>query len=209
MASHLIGILAFSLLSPVVVAYTFLTLGAVAIALLGGGVDKEGSVVQNVVFAALAVGDGALIDWMWRRDLSFEQNAFRLFGGLGLILWLADLVWARIRPGPPPRDEGAWARFKTSYRRLAVFTLVLSLVILAGLIAAGPGGDEYEPAWSLRAALTAFGMGASVLIFTTPSYVAWSAVNAMRGPVSGIIAGVRPFQAAPPESPATDGREDP
>lgn len=185
LASHLIGIVAYSFLSPVVVGYTVLTLGVLGFALVGGGINEQGSAVQRFVENAFALGGGVWIDWVWRRDLSFEQNALRIFGAVGVLFWIGEWVWSRIR-GTSPAGTAPWQRFKRLYIRLAVCTAILCTALLVAVLAIGPG-RPVTVGWSVRAAVTAYAMGLVLLAFSTPPLLFWFAINQMRGPVSAFI----------------------
>jgi hypothetical protein len=187
--SHLMGIGAWMVLSPVIVGYTFLTLAALGFALLGAGVAENGSLVQDAVFAALAIGDGAWVEWVWRRDLSFEENALRLFGGVGLLLWLGELLLSlvRRRRGTPPPD--LWHRLKRFAFGLAGFTALLSTVLLVGVLMTQSRDVGLDTMFVLRGIFTAYAMGGVLLLFCGPSLAFWFFIDAARGPVADVVAG--------------------
>lgn len=188
-ASHMMGIVAYMVLSPVIVGYTFLALGALAFALLGGGIAEDGSLVQDAVLAALAIGDGAWVEVVWRRDLSFEENALRLFGGIGLLLWVVELLVSRVRRRngtPPPDLRDRLRRFAVG---LGVFTALLSTVLLVGVLVTQSREVGLDTIFVLRATFTAYAMGGVLLLFCGPSLAVWFFIDAARGPVANLIAG--------------------
>ena len=190
--SHVMGIGAWTVLSPVIVGYTFLTLGALGFALLGGGVAENGSLVQDAVLAALAVGDGAWVEWVWRRNLSFEENALRLFGGVGLLLWLGELLLSRFRTRretPPPDLRDRLKRFAFG---LAGFTALLSTVLLVGVLTTQSRDVGLDTMFVLRATFTAYAMGGVLLLFCGPSLAFWFFIDTARGPVADLVAGTAP-----------------
>ena len=195
--SHAMGIGRYMVLSPVVVGYTFLTLGALGFALLGGGVAEDGSLVQDAVLAALAIGDGAWVEWVWRRDLSFEENALRLFGGVGLLLGLGELFVSRFRgrrETPPP---DLWDRLKRFATGLGVFTALLSTVLLVGVLMTQSREVGLDTVFVLRAVLTSYAMGGVLLLFCGPALAFWFFIDAARGPVAEVIAGTSPTDDRP------------
>lgn len=184
--SHGLGVLAYSMLSPVIVGYTFLTLGTLAFALLGGGLNEEGSLVQSTVLAAVALGDGAWIDRVWRPDLSFEQNALRLFGSAGLVLWGIEVLVGLVRRPEPRPPAPVVDRLKSTFLRLAVFTAILCAVMLVSVLVIGPG-EGLTVGWAIRAALTAAAMGGIVFLVSAPALLGWFFVNEVRGPVARAV----------------------
>jgi len=183
------GIAAYMVLSPVVVGYTFLTLAALGFGLLGAGVAEDGSMVQDAVLAALAIGDGAWVDVVWRRDVSFEENALRLFGGIGLLLWLGELLLSRFRRRSDVRRADIWDRFKRFAIWMTAFTALLSTVLLVGVLVTQAREVGLDALWILRAAFTAYAMGGVLLLFFGPALAFWFFIDAARGPVADIVAG--------------------
>jgi hypothetical protein len=183
------GIGGYMVLSPVIVGYTFLTLGALGFALLGGGVAEDGSLVQDAVLAALAIGDGAWVDVVWRRDLAFEENALRLFGGVGLVLWLGELVLSRFRKQRETPPPDLLDRLKRFVMGLAVLTTLLSTVLLVGVLTTQAREVGLDTVFVIRAIFTAYAMGGVLLLFCSPALAFWFVIDAARGPVADIVAG--------------------
>ncbi|MEJ2538415.1 MAG: hypothetical protein P8188_00305 [Gemmatimonadota bacterium] len=188
MASHLLGMVAYATLSPVIVGYTLLVLAVFAFGLLGGGLTEDGSLVQNAVLAALAVGDGAWVEWVWRRELSFEENALRLFGGVGLLLWVGDLVLSTVRRGGKETPAPAFLEaFKGLFVRLGLFTLGLCTVLLVSVLVVQAREVGLTMGWGVRAAATAYAMGLAIFLFSIPALVAWFVMDRARGPLARAI----------------------
>lgn len=188
-ASHLLGVTAHSVLSPVVVGYTVLILGILGFALVGGGINEEGGSARVLLEAFFARGGGEWIDVLWREELSFEANALRLFGGLGLIGWLLDLLVGLVR-GRPPVERSFTDRAKRLFFGFAGFTALLCL----GLLVAVLGIDQWAgdpPFWQrvLQGGATALAMGAVLFLMSTPAVLAWFALREARAPVAAAIEG--------------------
>lgn len=211
--SHGMGMLAYSMLSPVIVGYAVLVFGVVAFGLLGAGIEQEGSLVQDVVFGILAVGDGVLVDWVWRPELSMEENAVRLFGTLGLALWVIELVLSPFREPDQGDPPSFGERFRSFFTRMAVFTATVSALLLVAVLLTQSRVVGLTPGFMLRASLTSLAMGAVLLIFTAPTMAAWFTLQAARRPVAAMIAGeVRlydPWLRGAPPSPGGGGAEGP
>jgi hypothetical protein len=179
LASHLLGILAYSALTPVIVSYTMLTLATLGLLLVAGGGNEQGTPLRELILRALAIGDGAWVAWLWSEDRSFAQNALRLFGGLGFLLWLIEQVtlpFRRWRQEP----RVSLGSFLPLVRRLAVFTGILATLILTAGVVIGPGGEPLTPLWVLRAAATAYGMGLILLLSSLPALGVWFALGRAR-----------------------------
>jgi hypothetical protein len=189
LVSHGMGVLAYSMLSPVIVGYAVLVFGVVAFGLLGAGIEQDGSLVQNVVFAVLAVGDGALVDWMWRPELSMEENALRLFGTLGVVLWVGELVLSPFREPDEGDPPSFWVRFRSFFTRMALFTASLSFLLLVAVLLTQARVVGLTPGFVLQAAFTSIAMGAVLLLFTAPTLAVWFTLQAARRPVAALIAG--------------------
>lgn len=187
--SNVLGILAYSVLTPVIVLYAALVLGVLAFGLIGGGVAVDGSPVQNVVLAALAIGDGAWVEWVWRRDLGFEQNALRLFGGLGVLLWIGEAIVTRLRGDRPVVSVPLFRRIKRTFVRLGLVTLGLVTVLAASVVIAQAREAEMTPGWILKALATAYGMGLAVFLFSAPTLVFSLLLDAARAPLTAMVAG--------------------
>lgn len=187
-ASHLLGVTAHAILSPVVVGYTMLLLGTLGFALVGGGINEEGGSARMLVEAFLARGGGEWIDFLWRENLSFEGNALRLFGGLGLIGWLLDLLVGLVR-GRPPVDRPIGARAKRLFVGLAAFTALVCLALLAAVLSIDEWAGD-PPFWQrvLQGGATTLAMGSILFIASAPAVLAWFGLREARGPVAAAIA---------------------
>jgi hypothetical protein len=186
--SHVLGIVAYSCLSPVVVGYTILVLGTLGLGLVVGGINEQGSTIQDILGHLFSVADGAWVDFVWRSDLSFEQNALRLFGGLGFLLWLIEQAvrpWRRApRAQRRPTDQ-----FKRLWSRLGLLTALLCTVTLAAALIIGPGGQDLTLVWALQAVLTLYLMGALLLLGSTPALAGWFFLHQARRRVAAAIIG--------------------
>lgn len=200
-ASHLLGITAHAVLSPVVVGYTVLLLGTLGFALVGGGINEEGGSARVLLEAFIARGGGEWIDVLWRPDLSFEANALRLFGGLGLIGWLLDLLVGLVR-GRPPETRPWIERAKRLVVGLAAFTAAVCLALLAAVLSIDEWAGD-PPFWQrvLQGGATAFAMGIIIFAMSAPSVLAWFGLREARGPLARWIGvGQEPWE----EDPGTD-----
>lgn len=188
-ASHLLGIVAHSVLSPVVVGYTMLILGILGFALVGGGINEEGGSARVLLEAFFARGGGEWIEFLWREELSFEANALRLFGGLGLIGWLLDLLVGRVR-GRPPVERRFTARVKRLFFGFAAFTAVLCLAMLVAVLSIDEWGGD-PPFWLrvLQGGATTLAMGTILFLMSAPAVLAWFALREARTPVARAIEG--------------------
>jgi hypothetical protein len=188
LASHLLGILGYSALTPVIVGYTLLTLATLGLLVVAGGGNEQGAPLRELILRALAIGDGAWLEWVWSEERTFEQNALRLFGGLGLLLWLieqATLLFRRPRQVPSEPMGG----FLRLVRRLAVFTGILATLILLAGVVIGPGGEPLTALWGLRAAATAYGMALILLLSCVPALAVWFALGRVRAWILAQAAG--------------------
>lgn len=185
-ASHLMGMLAYSTLSTVVVAYAFLIAGTGGL-LLAGVVplaqDSPGGMAEQILFLSLA-----FFDLVWSQDLSFQENALRIFGILGLVGWLIELVVQRVRPSqgtPPP--------FIALVRRrviaLSALTLALCSLMFLAMFRVEWAGDPSLTYRVLRGGLTAFAMGGIIFVASVPPLVASLGIRAIREPVYQAIRG--------------------
>lgn len=191
LVSHLLGIVAYSCLSPVVVSYTILVLGTLGLGLVIGGINEQGSTIRDLLGHLFSVADGTWVDFVWRSDLSFEQNALRLFGGLGFLLWLIEQAtrpWRREpRTQRRPRDQ-----FKRLWARLGLFTVLLCTVTLAAALIIGPGGQDLTLVWALQAVVTLYLMGALLLLGSTPALAGWFFLQHARQRVAAAILNAEP-----------------
>ncbi|NBC13879.1 MAG: hypothetical protein GVY09_11145 [Gammaproteobacteria bacterium] len=195
LVSHVLGMLAYSCLSPVVVSYTVLVLGTLGLGLVVGGINEQGSSIRDILGHLFSVADGAWADFVWRGDLSFEQNALRLFGGLGFLLWLMEQAirpWRRApRAQRRPTDQ-----FKRLWSRLGMFTAVLCTFTLAAALIIGPGGQDLTLGWALQAVVTLYLMGALLLLGSTPALAGWLFLQHARRRAAAAIIGAEPPSAA-------------
>ena len=190
LVSHGMGMFAYSIVSPVIVMYTMFVLAVVAFALLGGGAGQEGSLVQNAILALLALGDGAWVDTVWSPELSLERNALRLFGSLGLLLWLLELATSPFRRGAGGEvARSDWERFRAFAARMGLFTLALSTVLLFSVFVIQAREVGLTAVFVLRGTLTAYAMGLLLLLFSAPALALWFLVQVARRPVAAAIAG--------------------
>lgn len=189
-ATHLLGMMGWSALSPVVVAYAFLIAGTGGLLLASADLGTNESALAQLAETFLVL-NLVWIDRAWSSDLSFQQNALRLFGLLGYVGWLLELVVWRIRGGPPAR-QGLVDRLKGRVLRLGVFTLGLCSVMFAAMLTVEWAGDP--PLWRriLQGGGTAFGAGLLIFVLSVPGVVLHLGIGEIRGPVTrAIIAGAR------------------
>jgi hypothetical protein len=185
-ASHLMGMLAYSTLSPVVVAYAFLiagTGGLLVAGLVPMAQDSPGGPAEQILFLSVA-----FFDRLWSPELSLQENALRVFGILGLVGWLIELVVQGVRP-----SQGAPPPFIALVRRrviaLGALTLALCTLMFLAMFRVEWAGDPSLTYRVLRGGLTAFAMGGIIFAASVPALVAALGIRAMRGPVYLTIRG--------------------
>jgi len=161
LSGHLLGMLAYTILSPAVVSYAVMILGTLGFWLVAGGINEEGGLARIFLMNVLTIAEGEGGGWVWREDLPFERNALRVFGALGFVGWSLELVLSPFRQAPdePPT---LLERVKRLLLRQGVFTAVLSVALLTAVLLIPRGATDEGPfvLWVLRAGATAAGMGA-------------------------------------------------
>lgn len=180
------GMLAYSTLSSVVVAYAFLIAGTGGLLLASVNLGEPGSGVGTLMETVLVV-NLVWIDRVWDSSLTFQVNAMRLFGILGFVGWLIELVlrrlgWLRHQERP------LLSRVKRSVMGLAVLTLTLCTILFAAMLSVEWAGNPSLTRRVLQGGLTAFGMGAIIFAFAVPALALSLGIQASRGVVAHAIA---------------------
>lgn len=180
------GMLAYSALSPVVVAYAFLIAGTGGLLLASVSLGEPGSGIGSLMETVLVV-NLVWIDRLWDSSLTFEANAMRLFGTLGFLGWLIEVVLRRL----------GWLRYqkrlflsrvKRSVMALAVLTLTLCTLLFTAMLSVEWAGDPSLTRRVFQGGLTAFGMGAIIFAFSVPALVLSLGIQASRGLVAQAVA---------------------
>jgi hypothetical protein len=186
--SHVMGMVAYAILSPVVVSFTMLILATLGFWLVAGGINEQDGIARILVENLVAIADGQWIDWLWRPELSFEGNALRLFGLLGFVGWLVDLVVRRIRPAAVDPPAPLLTRTGRVVLRLGLLTAFVCLALLAAVLVAPRGPDQGPGAlWIVRAVATTAAMGGIWYAATAPAVIAWYVLNELRPVVAGAV----------------------
>lgn len=183
-AAHLLGILAHSAFSPVVVAYAFMIAGSAGLVLASTQTEPSGSLAAFVERVALF--NLGWLDQLWNREASFQDNALRLFGLLGLIGWMLEPVVRRIRP-PRPGPDGWWAELRHGVIRLGMLTLVVSSVMFGAALTVEWAGDPPLIRRVVQGGAMAFGIGTIIFLASVPALAMTRAIHALRAPVARAI----------------------
>lgn len=202
-ARHLVGLLAYTILSPAIVSFAVLILGTAGFWLVAGGINEQDGIARIIVQNVAGIADGRWIEWAWRRDLTFEQNALRIFGMVGLAGWILDLAVGLVRGNSveverPPLPT----RLVRVLLRLGVAVAALCLALLAAVLLAPRAPHQGSATlWVVQALATAGVMAVLLYVITAPSIGGWYLLNQLRPEVGRLVEKIMPPHEPPPPAP--------